>query len=156
MHVYTPIQNIGTLFRTQDLDLRNQRTINDHGPAGLDLKLGDIEAGLLLKFTTYAQIEINFAVDDVVRIRRTTGKIDFPSIESMRTHGAKQKRAISCQDCRCAETITYSSGRSTPMPLGGKACIVGFQIFAAENAMLNDLMVQQQHATVPNRRLLPA
>jgi len=72
----------------------------------------------------------------------------------MRTHDGKQECTVRRQHCRRAEAIPYAGSRPAPMTPGGKARIVGFQILTAEHALLDDLMVHQQDATVPQFRLL--
>ena len=63
-----------TFVRSQNLDLRDQRAIGNHGPARLARKLGDIEAGLLLELAPDAEFEIDFVADDVLGIGRAAGK----------------------------------------------------------------------------------
>ena len=79
-------QDSGRLVRTQNLDLCDERPIDDHGPAMLDIKIRKIKSGFLLELAPHAQIEIDFATDDVIRIGRTARKLYSSTIESMRPH----------------------------------------------------------------------
>ena len=88
-------------------------------------------------------------------IRRPTREIDLSGIERMRPHDSEQKCAVRCQNCRCAEAIVHFRSGTVPMAPGRKARIVGFKIFAVEHAIFHRMVMQQQHASVPDRRLVP-
>ena len=112
------------------------------------------EAGFLLKLAPNAEIEIDGAVDDVVRIGRAARKIDAAGIGGVRAHDPEQKRAVGGNDRRRAETVVHGRRRPAPMAPGGEARKVGFEIAAAENTIRQSMFVQQQHAAVPQGRLL--
>jgi len=64
----------------------------------------------------------------------------------------EQTRAIGRHDCRGAKAIKNISFWPAPMPPGGEARIIGFQIGAAEDAVFQRIVLQQQHAAIPQCR----
>ena len=102
-----------------------------------------------------AQFEIDFVADDIRGIGCPAGKVDLSGIERMRPHDSEQKCAVRCQNCRCAEAIVHFRSGTVPMAPGRKARIVGFKIFAVEHAIFHRMVMQQQDASVPDRRLVP-
>ena len=87
-------QGLGVLPAAQHLDQRDQRAIDDGGPARLRGEFGRIAAGFLLELAPHAEIEIDLAVDDIVGVGRAAGKIDLAGIEGVRAHDAEQKGAV--------------------------------------------------------------
>ena len=74
-------QNSRVLFCAQNFELHNQGTINDCCPTRLSDKLSDIEASLFTQLASDTLLEIDCVTDNVIGIRRPTGKIDFSGIE---------------------------------------------------------------------------
>src|SRR5215471_16815664 len=68
------LQDGRRLLRTQHLDVRDQRAVDDSGPARLDSKLRDVEAGFLFQLALHAEIKIDLAINKVVWIGRPAGK----------------------------------------------------------------------------------
>src|SRR4029077_15369466 len=99
---------------------------------------------------------IDCVADDIRRIGCPAGKVDLSGIKRMRSHHSEQKCAVRCQNCRCAEAIVHFRSGMVPMAPGSKTGIVSFKIFSPEHAAGHHLMMQQQDATVPNRRLVPS
>ena len=78
----------------------------------------------------------------------------LPALIGVRAHDAEQESAVGGKNRRRAETIVDRRRRPAPSAPGGKARIVGFEIAPAKHAVRHGMVVQQQHAAVPQRRLL--
>src|SRR5262249_9981448 len=139
--------------RTQKLDQRDERPVDNHVPASRGIKLRDIEPGFFLELSPQAVIKIDFVGDDVVGIWRAAGKIDSSRVECVRAHRGKQECTVRAAHCRGTEAVAYAGGWPAPIAPGGKARIVRFQILATQHALLNNLMMQQQDTPVPHCRL---
>ena len=116
---------------------------------GSALKSLHRKPGLLEKLAPHAVLEIDFAADDVIRVGRAAGEIDPAGVEGMRAHDTEKKGAIGAADRRGAETVAHLRVRVAPVLPGGKARVIGLEKFTAQHAVLDHLMMHQQHAAIP-------
>src|SRR5580704_2953974 len=92
--------------------------------------------------------------DDITRIGRAAGKIDQAGIGGMLAHPPQNKGAVGGAERAHAKTVVHRGVGEIPIAPSDKACEIGVEIGAAKNPARDREAMQQQHAAVPQLRLV--
>ena len=101
-------------------------------PARRDVRFGGQEPGLFEQFPARARLKIHPIVEDVVRIRRSGGKIDLAGVVGVVRHLAKQKRPVVRAQRSHREAIVDRFAGMAEIAPGEEVGIVGLEIDALE------------------------